>query len=66
MWKPWLDEKAYNTFKEQSYYSMINEKFNLKIIALDMLACDTNDFYLMRNPTDPNHQVYIKFMLFNK
>jgi sphingomyelin phosphodiesterase len=57
MWKPWMDEKALKTFKEQSYYATVNEKFNVKVIALDMLACDTADFYLLRNPTDPNHQL---------
>jgi len=57
LWKMWLDDQAYNTFRELTFYSMVNTKYNLKMIALDTLACDTNDFYLIKNPTDPNGQL---------
>ena len=61
MWKPWLDEKALSTFREKSYYSTVNEKFNVKIIALDTQVCDTANFYLIKDPTDPLQQVIFTF-----
>jgi len=57
MWAPWLDEKAVETFRENSYYSMVNPEFNVKFIALNTQACDTSDFFLLRDPSDPMHQL---------
>lgn len=57
MWKGWLDEEALATFSQFSYYSMVNPEHNVKVIALNTIACDNNDFYLIADPTDPNHQV---------
>jgi len=57
MWKPWLDEQALETFRKNSYYSTVNKKLNVKIVALDTQACDTANFYLMRAPTDPLHEL---------
>jgi sphingomyelin phosphodiesterase len=57
MWKPWLDEKALETFKNYSYYSMVNKEQNVKVIAMDTQACDTEDFFLIRDPSDPMHEL---------
>jgi len=57
LWEPWLDEKAMQTFKDFSYYSMVNKETNVKIIALDTQACDTEDFFLIKDPSDPMHQL---------
>lgn len=57
LWQPWLDEKAMQTFKDFSYYSMVNKETNVKVIALDTQACDTEDFFLIRDPSDPMHQL---------
>jgi len=57
MWKIWLDEEAVETFKNKSYYAMVNPEHNVKIIALDTQACDTQDYYLVRDPTDPMHEL---------
>jgi sphingomyelin phosphodiesterase len=57
MWKVWLDEEAVATFQNKSYYAMVNHEHNVKIIALDTQACDTQDFYLVRDPTDPMHEL---------
>jgi len=62
MWKGWLDETAFKTFEKHSYYAIVNEKFNLKVIGLNTEACDTDDYYLIREPEDPMGQVnYIVF-----
>lgn len=61
MWKEWLDEDALKTFKERSFYSTVNHEHNVKIIALDTQACDTQDYYLIRNPTDPMGEVIKNF-----
>ncbi len=61
MWKPWLDDEALQLFKNRSYYSMVNPKFNTKIIALNTQVCDTANFYLIRDPTDPLQQVFQVF-----
>jgi sphingomyelin phosphodiesterase len=57
MWKGWLDEEALEVFRENSYYSMVNPEHNVKVIALNTIACDNNDFYLINDPTDPSHQL---------
>jgi len=57
MWKGWLDEEAFDTFKKHSYYAIDNKKFNLKVIGLNTEACDTDDYYLIKNPEDPMGQV---------
>jgi sphingomyelin phosphodiesterase len=57
MWRPWLDDKALETFRNFSYYAMENKELNVKVIALDTQACDTTDFYLIRDPSDPMHQL---------
>lgn len=57
MWKVWLDDTATSTLREHSYYAIVNPQRNVKIIALDTVACDSNDFYLFENPTDPQNQV---------
>jgi len=61
MWEPWLDEQALTTFRNKSYYSMVNSKFNVKIIALDTQVCDTANFYLIRDPYDPLQMVMRSF-----
>ena len=64
MWKVWLDEEAVNTLRAHSYYAIENPEHNLKIIALDTVACDSNDFYLFEDPTDPQNQVRTYFLFF--
>jgi len=57
MWKDWLDEEALKTFREKSFYSTVNHERNVKVIALDTQSCDTQNYFLIRNPTDPMGQV---------
>jgi len=58
MWEDWFDQEALLEFKTKSYYSTINEAFNLKIISLDTQTCDTLNFDLIRDSNvDPLNQV---------
>ncbi len=55
-WKKWLGEDAYETFIKFGYYSKMHMDTKLKIISYNCLFCDTINFYLIKNPTDPNNQ----------
>ena len=57
MWNVWLDGEALETFREKSFYSVLNAQHNVKVIALDTVACDSLNFYNIRDPEDPNGQV---------
>lgn len=57
MWKGWLDEKALKTFKEHSYYAIVNPTHNVKVIGLNTEACDVDDYYLIKDPSDPMGQL---------
>jgi len=47
-----------NEFKAHSYYSVVNPKFNLKIISIDTQTCDTLNFDLIRDSSvDPLNQL---------
>ena len=59
IWKHWFDDQAYNTFINFGYYTMKHLNTNLRIVALNSLTCDTFNFWVIENPTDPLHQVKI-------
>ena len=49
IYKEYLSEEAYNTFKNYGYYSMRHEDTNLRIISLNCLLCDNFNFNLMNS-----------------
>ncbi|CAD8140740.1 unnamed protein product [Paramecium pentaurelia] len=53
MWKQYLSQEAYYQLRRNGYYSQIDEKRNLKIIALNSQAYDYDNFFLMEGVTDP-------------
>jgi len=53
MWKKWIGDDAIKSFQSDAYYSSFNEKLNLKIIGLNCQACNPENWYLLRDPTDP-------------
>jgi len=58
MWEDWFSEETLNEFRKNSYYSLINPKFNLKIISLDTQTCDTLNFDLIKESSvDPLNQL---------
>ncbi len=62
-WDAWLDSDTLETFKKHSYYAAVNKEHNLKVIALNTEACDTDDYYLIRDPEDPMGHVIINLIL---
>lgn len=56
-WKPWIGEKSAEQMKKFSYYSTFNEKLNLKIISLNTQACDDENWYLLKDSTDPGNML---------
>jgi len=56
-WKKWLGEEAYETFINFGYYSKKHLDTNLRIISYNCLYCDSINFYLIKNPSDPNDQL---------
>ena len=46
IFKPYLDDDAYETFRKYGYYSML-VKNNLRIISLNCLLCDSFNWFLL-------------------
>jgi len=57
MWQSWLDEQAAESLKTNTYYTMYNKDMNLRLISINTQACDTENFYIIANPTDPMGQL---------
>lgn len=53
-WKEWLSVEAYKMLKTKGYFSVvIPELNNLKIISVNTQAQNGQNWYLLKNPTDP-------------
>lgn len=53
-WKDWLDQKAYDMLRTKGYFSITLPEFNnLKIISVNTQAQNDENWYLLRDPTDP-------------
>jgi sphingomyelin phosphodiesterase len=57
IWSQWLDEQAVQQMNSTGYYSMYDPAKNLRVIALDTQACNTGNYLLYENPTDPYGQL---------
>ena len=56
LYKEYLDDQAYESFKKFGYYSMKHKDTNLRIIGLNCLICDTFNFYLIANQKDAKEE----------
>ncbi|CAG9323467.1 unnamed protein product [Blepharisma stoltei] len=54
LWSIWLGKQGAAQFAEKGVYSVQYKNTNLRIIGLNTLSCDINNFYLFANVTDPN------------
>ena len=61
-WSDWLDEEALSKFGEYGYYSMDLKFKNGKslpsgsrLIAYNTNVCDSNNFYILGERSDPGH-----------
>ncbi len=52
IFKPYLDDNAYETFRKYGYYTML-VKTNLRIISLNCLLCDSFNFNLLYDSSQP-------------
>ncbi len=52
-WADWIGEEASLQMKKDAYYSTYNQKWNLKVISLNTHACNSQNWFLFRDPTDP-------------
>ena len=57
LFKDWLGEEAYQDFIKFGAYTKLHPGSNLRIISTNCMLCDVIDFYLIRNPTDPQSQI---------
>ena len=46
IFKPYLDDEAYESFRKYGYYTLLVKK-NLRIISINCLLCDSFNFYLL-------------------
>ncbi len=59
MWEDWFNQETLNEFEKKSYYSIVNQAYNLKVISLDTQTCDTLNFDLIKESSvDPLNQVW--------
>ena len=52
IFRPYLDDDAYETFKKYGYYTLL-AKNNLRIISLNGLLCDSFNFHLLYDSSQP-------------
>lgn len=57
IWIDFLGEEAYQEFTNYGFYSKKHLDTNLRIVSYNCLLCDVVDFYLIKNPNDPNNQL---------
>ena len=53
LWEQWIGVEAAEMQKKFGFYSTFNPSYNLRIFALNTQACNSENWYLLRNPTDP-------------
>ena len=57
IYKPMIGDEAYETFIKKGFYTLLHPGSNLRIVSLNCFLCDNNNFYLIKDPTDPYNQV---------
>lgn len=56
VWKPWLPSSVSSTLKKGAYYSVkVNPGF--RIVSINMNYCNTQNWWLLINTTDPAQQL---------
>lgn len=55
-WSPWLPDDALDTVSQSGYYTvLVKPKF--RIISLNMNYCNQQNWWMLINPVDPNHEL---------
>jgi sphingomyelin phosphodiesterase len=64
MWTGILGDEEISHLRTHGFYSSYNTKHNLRVIAINTQACDSLNFFLMENITDPaNELAWLKTQL---
>ncbi|KRX09475.1 Saposin-like protein [Pseudocohnilembus persalinus] len=66
LWSHWIDENAKEQLKNHGFYEqVVNSQKKLKVIALNTQSCESLNFYLIKNPTDPANMLqYLREALY--
>lgn len=57
VWEKWIGAEAAKFHAKNGFYSTVIPKMNLKVIAMNSQACNGENWYLLREPTDPGNQL---------
>ena len=55
IFKPYLDDEAYETFRKYGYYTQLIKNSKLRIISLNCLLCDSFNFFLLYDSSQPRN-----------
>lgn len=53
IFKPFLTQEAYETFKKYGYYTQLHKNTNLRIVSLNCIMCDSFNWYLINDHSQP-------------
>jgi sphingomyelin phosphodiesterase len=53
LYKPWLEDQAYESFIKFGFYTQKHPNSNLRIVSMNCMLCDVLNFQLFKSPTDP-------------
>jgi len=56
MFKQWFTDEEYESFVTSGYYTKKYLDTNLRIISINCFLCDVLNFFIIKNPTDPENQ----------
>ena len=62
-WEKWIGLNGSAIFKQNGFYSTYNEKIGTRIISLNTQACNSENLYLLRDPTDPRQHAHNGWLL---
>jgi sphingomyelin phosphodiesterase len=57
LWAQWIGTSAAASLKANGFYSVMHRNTNLKIVAINTLACDYENFWLLANVSDPGGNI---------
>ncbi|XP_076814916.1 sphingomyelin phosphodiesterase-like [Clavelina lepadiformis] len=55
-WSPWLKKDALQTVRKSGFYTQL-VKPGLRLISLNMNYCNTENYWMLINPVDPNGEL---------
>lgn len=53
LWRGWIGDDAAEFLKKNGFYKREFPEYNWKIISFDSQVCNPENWYLIKDPTDP-------------